>query len=95
MKKIAQEYKDPRRKALSEEKKKLFEQKKKWNASLKSFRKELGIFSRLLNGNIEGRERVQLNEPLPEDSLSILDNLTNYFLNRAEGAKEIINKLLT
>lgn len=91
MKKNAQKYVNPERQALSEQKEKLRESKKNWNKSVKDFIPELIKFKKLINGHVEGKDRIRLYEEFPEDSLSRLENLIEDFNQKTHGATNIIN----
>jgi len=79
MNKMAQKkFKDPKRQSLEERKQNIFKAKKLWNGYLKSFREELKETQALLNGRVEGGDRIRIDQPLPESMdqslLSLSDN---------------------
>lgn len=101
MDKFAQKYKNPEKERLSQFKEKLFKDKKEWNKSIGLFQKELSLFQKelrkaknLINGRIEGKEKLKLHQPLPEESLSILDSLKEKsspgLASQLELGKEIV-----
>lgn len=103
MDKLAQKYKNPERERISQLKEKLFSDKKEWNHSIGNFQKQLSLFQKelrrvknLINGRVDGKEKLKLHQPLPEDSLSALDALKEKappgLASQLEGGKEIVKE---
>lgn len=90
MNKTAQQYKNPAKKELTEQKQKLVDAKRHWNGKYKEFQGNLKLFKNLLNGRIEGKERLKLYESLPEDSVSKIEELAKQFEHLATLSKHIV-----
>jgi hypothetical protein len=91
IKKSQQQFKNPERQALDEKKQNLFKAKKMWNARMKEFREELKKIQGLVNGRAEGKERIKLYEPLPEETQPLLTDLTSNFQKRVDESNLIVD----
>jgi len=101
MDKFAQKYKNPERERLSQIKENLFKEKKEWNRSVGAFQKELSLFQKelkrvknLINGRADGKEKIKLHQPLPEETIAFLDSLKEKsspaLSSKLELGKEIV-----
>lgn len=84
-------FKDPVRQKLEDDKSLLAQHKKDWNNKIKSFNQELKKLKNELHGNVEGKERIHLNEKLPEDLPGKILQLADYFNQQAQKAEKIVN----
>ena len=81
--------KNPTKKRLVTDKSNLASQKKQFNENIKMFNKHLKDLKNQLHGNVEGKERIRLDEKLPENLTDKLYQLADYFKQQADLAANI------
>ena len=88
--KVAQKkFKDPKRQRLEDKKQNIFKAKKIWNGYLKNFREELKVTQSLINGRVEGGDKIRITDQLPEETAQNLSNLAESFQKRIEEGNQI------
>lgn len=84
--------KDPIKRKIEEDKTLLALNKKQWNAGISAFNKELKKLKNELHGNIPGADRVHLDEHLPKDLPTKLNQLSEHFANQISAALQLISR---
>lgn len=85
-------FKDPARQKIQDNKSELAQNKKEFNKAISLFNKELKKLKNEIHGNIEGKDRVHLDEKLPADLPARFNQLAEYFNQQAAKASKLVDE---